>query len=262
VLNEGNDAGDTTIVNLRDPVNAQDAATKAYVEARIADLEFELEYRLVKDSIVDIDGNYYQIVMIGSQYWMAENLRTTAYNGGVSIPKVADSALWSNLTMPAYCWHTNDSAANAELYGALYNYHTIADTNSLNVCPAGWDVPADAEWTVLTDFLEVNGYGYEGSGSDIGKSMATTFGWINSGTPDTIGNDQGTNNSSGFAGSPGGARDDDGPPYTIGGTGGWWSSTEDNTASAWIRYLWFVSDNVTRYSSDKKFGWSFLCLRD
>ena len=101
------------------------------------------------NSLKDIDGNLYKTVTIGSQVWMKENLRTTRYNDGLAIPLVTDYDSWAALTTPAYCWYNNDSK-NKEVYGALYNYYTI-DTKKL--CPEGWYVPADSDWTELIDYL-------------------------------------------------------------------------------------------------------------
>ena len=181
--------------------------------------------------VKDFDGNVYKTVKIGSQVWMAENLKTTHYNEGTPIPLVSDNTAWSNLSTPGYCWYDNDSTMNAKVFGALYNYYVVADTNGLNVCPVGWDVPTDAEWTVLTDFLEDNGYGYGGSGTDIGKSLAATFRWTSSGTAGYVGNDLGSNNSSGFVGLPGGQRYGKSFRY-LGSYGFWWSSTVSGASTA------------------------------
>ncbi len=265
VLTESNDAGTLAIINLADPTNAQDAVTKAYID-QMAEIFLNAGLNGV---VMDIDENTYKTIKIDTQLWMAENLKTTRYNDGTVIPKLtnsaADSAAWSNLTTPAYSWYDNDSTKYAKLYGALYNYYTVADTNSLNVCPTGWHVPTDAEWTGLTDFLTNNAYGYGGSGTDIGKSMASTFGWTDSsGTVGDVGNDQGTNNSSGFAGLPGGIRSNDANFKDIGDYGYWWSSSKDDTdtSSAWSRFLDYSSGDVSRYSGNKKSGYSVRCLRD
>lgn len=156
---------------------------------------------------------------------MAENLRTNNYNDGTPIPEVTDNTAWGNLSTPGYCWYNNDSTLNAKIFGALYNYYVVADTNSLNVCPQGWVVPTDAEWSDLRDFLISNGYGYEGSGTEIAKSMAATFRWMTDSGNGVIGNQLGSNNSRGFSGLPGGLRGDS-LFYQLGHSGHWWSSTD------------------------------------
>lgn len=244
------------ISGVIDPVAAQDAATKNYVDQMS---EMMLDAGL-NGIVVDIDGNVYKTIKIGTQVWMAENLKTTHYNDGTAIPEIKSQGGWEALTTPAYIWYDKDSTMNAKLYGAIYNYYAVADTNNLNVCPLGWDVPSDAEWTVLTDFLEENGYGYEGGGDDIGKSMAATFMWKNSVGAGNNGNDIGSNNSSGFAGLPGGSRDSG--FVLIGEDGYWWSSTINTTQSAWSRVLEYNHDDVFRAAYVKRLGLSVRCLRD
>jgi len=103
------------------------------------------------NSLKDIDGNSYKTVTIGSQVWMAENLKTTKYNDGTSIPMIPENNAWTGLTSPAFSWYNNDSTENKKTYGALYNWYTV-NTNKL--CPTGWHVPADAEWMTLTTYLK------------------------------------------------------------------------------------------------------------
>jgi uncharacterized protein (TIGR02145 family) len=265
VLTESNDAGNLVMTNLANPVGTQDAATKAYVDSIKASFNEDLLDAGLNGFVVDIEENKYKTIKIGTQVWMAENLRTTKYNDGTLIPEVTDGTAWLNLTTPAYSWYENNSPPiYAEQYGALYNYYTVADANSLNVCPTGWDVPTDAEWILLTAFLENNGYGYGGSGADIGKSMASTYGWVTSTTEGAIGNNPGTNNSSGFAGLPGGFRIDSyGSFYNVGQYGHWWSSSEYNDASyAWNRVLYNFVVSVQRGYHGKASGLSVRCLRD
>ena len=127
------------------------------------------------DCIKDVDGNVYKTVTIGSQTWMAENLKTSKYNDGTSIPNVKDSLEWSKLNTGAWCYYNNDEKNNAK-YGKLYNWYAVSPTTNgnKNVCPTGWHVPTDAEWTVLTDYL--------GGESVAGGKMKEigTNNWVNS----------------------------------------------------------------------------------
>jgi len=211
-------------------------------------------------TVTDIDGNVYKTITIGTQVWMAENLKTTKYRNGTSIPNVTTgNDAWLTLTSGAYCNYNND-ANNATTYGRLYNWYAV---NTGNLAPTGWHVPTDAEWTTLTTYLTNNGFGYQGSGSDIAKSLASTSGWISSSIyADSPANDQTSNNSSGFTALPGGKREGNGTFYFIGDLGYWWSSTEFSTDYAWYRYLHYDYGYVYRLSDYKGLGFAVRCVRD
>jgi uncharacterized protein (TIGR02145 family) len=192
---------------------------------------------------VDIDGNNYQGVRIGGQIWMSENLKTSRYNNGDLIPIVTDNAAWSALTTGGRSWYANDSATYENPYGNLYNWHAAADSRGL--CPTGWHVPTDTEWTTLTDYL----------GSDAGTKMKKNDAkWLtNSGT-----------NTSGFSALPGGYRNNDGSFYDVRNYAFLWSATEDDNYfnSAWYRFLYNANGDVGRIGYSKSFGASVRCLRD
>jgi len=169
------------------------------------------------------------------------------------------SAMW--------CYYNNDPV-NGATYGKLYNWYAakllqtdIDAYNAANPTPWGWKVPTDAEWTTLTDYLINNGYGYEGSGTDIAKSMAATTNWEPSPDSGTPGNDPASNNSSGFSGLPGGRRHNSGSFTDIGYDDYWWSSTQRSASSAWYRYMGCGDPNVSKYNDDKGFGFSVRLLR-
>jgi uncharacterized protein (TIGR02145 family) len=178
--------------------------------------------------LTDVDGYVYKTVKIGTQVWMAENLRTTKFNDGTEIPLVVESSLWDTLITPSYCWYENGAEPYGTTYGALYNWYSV-ETDKL--CPTGWHVPSDAEWTTFINYLSINGYGFEGSGDDIAKSISGTNGWRSSPTPGAPGNDKLTNNSSGFNGFPAGLRGRGG--FSLRGRFTcWWSSTGGTSAYA------------------------------
>lgn len=114
----------------------------------ILQLFYESEF-VGQTFIADADGNTYKIIKIGDQVWTAENLRTTRYNDGTEIPLVTDYTAWTNLTTPAYAW-TNNDIGNKSVYGALYNWFAV---KTCKLCPSGWHVPTDAEWTILENHL-------------------------------------------------------------------------------------------------------------
>lgn len=193
--------------------------------------------------VIDCDGNSYTTVRIGGQEWMAENLRTTHYRNGEAIPNVTNTAAWEALTTGAWCWYNNDQATYAK-YGPLYNWFTVND--SCGLCPQGWHVPTDAEWTALTTYLGGTGVA--------GGRMKTGVLWN---SPDAA-----ATNSSGFSGLPGGLRYGTGPFYGIGTLGYWWSSTENSSSDSWALYLNFSYGDVHFYNNNKQYGNSVRCLRD
>ena len=199
---------------------------------------------LQAQTVKDIDGNVYKTVTIGTQVWMAENLKTTKYNDGTAIPLVTDDKAWDALTTPAYCWYKNDVTINKNTYGAIYNWYTVG-TNKL--CPKGWHVPTDAEWTTLTTYL-----GGESVAGGKLKETGTTH-WE---SPNT-----GATNESGFKALAGGDREFGTFSY-IGYSGYWWSATGTNATEARYRYMAYHGSKVERNSIFKKMGYSVRCLRD
>ena len=212
---------------------------------------------LQAQTVQDIEGNVYRTVTIGVQVWMAENLKTTKLNDNTSLPLVTDKAAWGALATPGYTWYDNDESVNKVPYGALYNWHAVK-TN--NLCPAGWHVPSNSEWTILTSYLTSNGFGYRGTG--ITKSMANKSGWTESASEGTPGNDQASNNSSGFTAIPGGYRNYSGAFFNLGSHSYWWSSTETSATHAFIRIIFNGDGSVTKFGNDKRAGISVRCIRD
>ena len=205
-------------------------------------------------TVKDIDGNVYRTIKIGTQTWMVENLKTTKYNDGTSIPNVTDNTAWKNLSTPAYCWYNNDAITYKSTYGALYNWYTV---NTGKLAPAGCHVPTDAEWTTLISYVSAN-LGISGS---VPKALAATTNWSTTQATLGVGNDLTKNNSSGFSGQPGGLRY---PTFqSINWWGGWWSTTEHNVLTAGSVILAdFVTGSGAITYPEKQVGQSVRCIKD
>lgn len=211
-------------------------------------------------TVTDIDGNIYHTIKIGTQTWMVENLKTTKYNDGTSIPYISDPIVWFNLTTPGYCYYNND-VTNKNLYGALYNWYTV---NTDKLAPTGWHIPTDAEWSTLESYLIANGYNFDGTTAEnkIAKSLAATNDWISNTDSGSIGNDLTKNNTSGFAGLPSGGRFVNGEYDSFGKIGFWWSSTEAGLYSALYRRLYYSNCNSNNSYAGKFYGFSVRCIKD
>ena len=196
--------------------------------------------------VSDIDGNVYNTVIIGTQCWMKENLKTTRYSNSDPIANVIDGTEWWSLSTGAYCWYNNDAVTYKDSYGALYNWYAAAD--SRNVCPVGWHSATDADWTTLTTVL-----GGDGSAGGPMKETCLTH-WI--------GPNAGATNTSGFTALPGGYRPGTGAFNSLGYLGYWWSSTEDSGWGGWYRAINYNSINVIRIFDRKEFGFSVRCVKD
>jgi len=206
-------------------------------------------------TVKDIDGNTYTTVQIGTQCWTKENLRVTKYRDGSVIP--LDESGWTAGNFTGQTWSSRTtgartvyghSSSNLATYGYLYNWYAVSDTKGL--CPNGWHVPIDGEWTNSTNYL-----GGESVAGGKMKTTGTTF-WN---SPNT-----GATNESGFSALPGGYRNFDGGFYFIRSYAFFWSATEFVSSFAWGRSLYYVSSSVFRSSDvfSKSVGASVRCLRD
>jgi len=206
-------------------------------------------------TVTDIDGNVYNVVSIGNQCWMQENLKTTHYKNGVAIP-----TQWTSTSSGACADYGNDPA-NTTVYGKLYNWYAVADPNGL--CPTGWHEPEDWEWNVLVKTIEssadttCNNCSQSQTAGGAMKEIGLTH-WA---SPNT-----GATNSSGFTGLPGGYRSSSGTYTNIGYYGSWWSATnatQSSTPNAYLRYLYCFNSYVGSYGNvSKGYGFSVRCVRD
>ncbi len=214
-------------------------------------------------TVTDIDGNVYNTVLIGSQCWMKENLKTTRYRNGTAILNVTDVYYWSNATTGLYVWYDNDDISWKDIYGALYNWHTTVDSNGL--CPTGWHVPTHAEWTVLSDYIGGTGSPYGNELKSCRQVDSPLGGACNTNVHPRWDSDSSNwaTDDYGFSAYPGGIRDNYlGNFYSIGYSGYWWSSTEYASFNAWYRYLNYFDGNLNQSNFRKENGFSVRCLRD
>lgn len=209
-------------------------------------------------TVTDIDGNIYQTIMIGDQWWMAENLKVTHYRNGDPIPNVTDDTEWTGLSSGAYCAYDNNEN-NAETYGYLYNWYAVDD--SRNIAPEGWHVPTDEEWKTLEMYLgmsqsEADDIGWRGT-NEGSKLTGNASLWVDGNLETNA--EFGT---TGFSALPGGYRNDIGNFYAMSGHAYFWSSTESSSGAAWDRSLHYSNSVVARYDDYKGSGFSVRLVRD
>lgn len=200
------------------------------------------EETIYTGTVTDIDGNTYQTIKIGNQWWMAENLKVTHFRNGDIIPNITDNTKWKKLATSAYCNYDNNSE-NVEIYGRLYNWYAIND--SRNIAPEGWHVPTNNELQILVDYC--------GGSYKAGGKLKSTSGWYKDGN--------GTDNY-GFAALPGGYRYYNGSFYDLGYYAFFWSSTERGSSNTWYRKLYYDLPRVYRNYYDKRYGFSVRLVRD
>jgi uncharacterized protein (TIGR02145 family) len=216
----------------------------------------QITFTTTMPPLTDIDGNVYQVVKIGDQVWMAENLKTTRFNNNTPIANVTDATAWGLLTTPAYAWY-NNNVANKTTYGAIYNWFTVATGN---LCPTGWHEPTDAEYGTMEASLgmsaaDVAGWGWRGT--DEGTQLKATTTW-------TGGN--GTN-TSGFSAPAGGYRQwVHGDFYGLSTVTYYWTATDDaangNPTIAWYRRLDSSESRVYKATTEKIGGKYVRCVKD
>jgi uncharacterized protein (TIGR02145 family) len=213
---------------------------------------------LTYGSMTDQDGNTYKTIVIGTQEWMAENLKVSHYRNGDLIPVVTNNNTWAGLSTGATCWYNNDSATYNCPYGKLYNWYAAVDAR--NLCPVGWHVPTDAEWNILVKQIDhvadTTCFSCTQSSTAGGKMKSTGIQyWLSLNTA--------ADNSSGFSGLPGGIRGiANGTCSFLFNYGYWWSSAQFSTTDALNRVLYNGIGSLYRNYENMRYGFSVRCLRD
>jgi len=245
-INDNRTMDDIGTYNFTSQITGLFPNTKYYVRAYAINnigIGYGIEYsfKTMTGTTKDIEGNIYKTVTIGSQIWMAENLRVTKYNNNTPINKIIDNNDWENSTIGSYGWFDNNGLYKIP-YGALYNWYSV---DSEMLCPSGWHVPTVNDWNVLADKL--------------GGSSIAAIKMLESGGNHWQGNSIGTNES-GFTAIPSG--------YPVTGlmnkdvTAMYWSKDEDENSSAWTRSLSPTSTELFRTSFNKSTGFSVRCVKD
>ncbi len=221
-------------------------------------------------TINDVEGNLYATVRIGTQTWMAENLKTGHYANGTAISLVSGGSNWDALpdNSLAYCWYYDDSASYARDYGALYTWAAAmneANSSSANpsgiqgVCPTGWHLPSDAEWKILEIYLGIS----QADADQIGLRGITEGDKLKeAGTNHWTSPNAGANNETGFTARGSGYRGWTGHFDPIGNGGFWWSTTEFPTTTAFYRSLYHDNSFIGRNNLTKKMAFSVRCVKD
>ena len=227
--------------------------------------------QVLQNAVTDIDGNSYDAIQIGNQVWMTDNLRTTRYADGSTIP-LGDSNSYTEpyRYAPGLNQSNEENMSNVTQYGYLYNWSAVmhvASSSTSNpsgvqgICPDGWHVPSDAEWTELTTYVKSQpNYLSRGSAEHIAKALAATWGWNSSNMTDVPGNNPSTNNSTGFSALPAGYWDDG--THNFGGKAYFWSATEGYYQDAYGLEIHNDYEIVQRYNDYKYVGLSVRCIRN
>ncbi len=211
-------------------------------------------------TVMDIDSNVYHTVQIGFQCWMAENLKTTRYRNGTPIPYVPSNVEWVYLNTGAYAWPSNN-ASWKDAYGALYNWYTIVDTNGL--CPEGWHVPTDNEWTIMTNYIGGTNSPHGNELKSCRQVNSPLGGECNTAMHprwDAFG-EYGTDDYW-FSGLPAGFRDSEATFFGFGVFGGWWSSSEDTYGSPLNWSLYKNSSMIGIIATSSQHAFSVRCIKD
>ena len=207
-----------------------------------SNVSFTTQSNTQPTTVTDVDGNTYNTVIIGSQTWMKENLKTTKYRDGTSISYITSNSSWQNTTSGAYCNYDNNSS-NSNIYGRLYNWYAV--NNSKKICPTGWHVPTDADWNIFINYL-----GGENVAGGKMKEAGTVHWYTNTG---------GTN-SSGFTALPSGYRFPNGGAYEgINYQTYFWSSTSSYSDPYAVITKRLYGGGIKVLNEDVAYRWGSPC---
>lgn len=232
--------------NYFDAIEGQKSAIEEEKLKRLVDaLRTEDDNENKVETVTDIDGYIYEVLEIGNQFWMIDNLRVSRYRNGDLIPVEHDNENWDNLKIGACCNYENNHEYYEE-YGKLYNWYAVDDNRGL--APEGWHIPSNEEWQILIDYLGGN----EIAGGKLKEAGSKHWG---------IENKDATNESD-FCAIPGGDRSFHGSFTHIGSHGYWWSSSEVTSGSAKCKIIGYCYNNISDFCLNKSAGLSIRCIKD
>mgnify|MGYP000267568322 CR=1 FL=1 len=223
----------------------------------ISDSSILFNPALTYDTLTDINGNTYHTIKIGTQTWMASNLRVTKYLNGDLIGTTSNATKdISSEDSPKYQWAYNGEENNVAKYGRLYTWYAITDIRK--IAPLGWHIASDAEWDILEAYVSVS----PGTSPNIAKALAGSTDWATDTMKVSIGNDLTLNNSSGFSALPGGRRYSTGTFNGIGKFGYFWNSRQYDASTAFYKIMGYSNNEMVKSNFSKQYGYSVRCVKD
>ena len=223
----------------------------------ISDSSILFNPNLTYDTLTDINGNTYHTITIGTQTWMASNLKVTKYLNGDLIGTTSNVTKdISSEDSPKYQWAYDGEEKNVAKYGRLYTWYTLAD--SRKIAPKGWHVATDAEWDILEAYVSEN----RGTSPTLAKALAGSTDWAADTLKVAIGNDLSLNNSSGFSALPGGRRYSTGTFNGMGKFGYFWNTRQYDTSTAYYKIMGYSNNEMVKSNFSKKYGYSVRCVKD
>jgi uncharacterized protein (TIGR02145 family) len=232
---------------LKFPINTIDTIT------------YSINQVVCPTTVNDTDGNIYNVIQIGNQCWMKENLKTSRYSNGMAIPTGLSDTDWTNTTIGAFSDYNNDTSLVAD-YGRLYNWYAVVDT--ANVCPVGWHVPKQKDWDSLYLYIDPSA---QISSNNVGSAqnslVATSL--KETGLTHWASPNANATNYWRFTALPGGKRDYNGVYSGLNYYGYYWSSSVEPTFGGGLyRMLYYNSTVIVLWSGSETFGASVRCLKD
>jgi uncharacterized protein (TIGR02145 family) len=275
ILNGSVSVENNQIKNVGEPTENKDVTTKNYVDELIENLQQQIDNLNNNNSgnntsgtVSDVDGNSYEYKTYGDQVWTVQNARMITYNDGTPIPQVTCNEL-RNQSTGAWCYY-NDDSTKQRLYNwyavvGVYNTESLSNTSiRKKFAPEGWHVPSNSEWNELEVYLISNGFNYDYTltGDKIGKSIASTSEWEYVDGTGKVGNDQNTNNRSGFNVYPEGYIGGNGISQDEGMKALFWTSERSSPDYAYLRNLTYQSKDLPDGNNFIKLGMSVRFVKD